>query len=47
MIDVESREISPLDTDSAIESIVLSPDNLRAYLVRVDTESGIWMLEIH
>jgi len=41
----EPRPVSIPERFGRIETIVLSPDNRRAYLVRVDQEADIWMLD--
>jgi len=44
VIDSVTKEQWRIDTDG--QEIVLSPDNQRAYMVRQDTESDIWVVEI-
>jgi Tol biopolymer transport system component len=49
VIDIVTREsfdVAVPERLGLIESIVLSPANDRAYLVRVDQESDIWVLEL-
>ena len=49
VIDLATRQTSPATlppTVGTIESLVLSPDNRHAFVVRVDTESDIWMLDL-
>ncbi len=45
VVDTVSRAVQPVNVPPG-ESMVLSPDNRRAYLVLVEEESDIWMLEI-
>jgi len=46
VVDTVSRSVEPVSVPPAAESMVLSPDNRRVYLVLVEEESDIWMLEI-
>ncbi len=44
--DVDSPEATPIHIDIEANELVLSPDNLRAYLVREESDSDIWMLDL-
>ena len=45
VIDTVTKETWLVDAPD-VQGIVLSPDNLRAYLSRIVSESGIWMVEM-
>jgi len=42
----ETRQVTVPERFGTVETIVLSPDNRRAYLVRVEQESDIWMASL-
>ena len=47
VVDTETREIWPVAASlPTIHDLTLAPDSHRVYLLHVDTESDIWLLEI-